>query len=378
MAESSEQQQYPDLNPYSASNGQSNIGQNTTGQDTTGLNSNGSMQEKAQSAGNTIQAKAQNAMDTIANHPTVQNIQNGPVADKARQETTAVKNEFSNLAAARQQPDAKTATGQPLTHYHSLFYSLLSWENPRATAISYAALVLAIFACRYLPLVRYGLRLTWIVTGITAAAELAGRMAFNQGVASKLRPKKYYTIPRETLESSLEDLEQLINFFVIEFQRILFAENVYATVAAFATSLITYFLIKVTPAWGLALIGATVVYFVPLAYISNKEFIDGHLENAGQIVNQQTQQVRELASQHTSKAMEVSSQTLNQYSTKAKEMMGQAKGKAVDQGIVSQQTADKTEESLKQAPSAPADEPLSNPAGFQAEQSKAEPVAAQY
>ena len=136
-------------------------------------------------------------------------------------------------ANARQVPQTQTATGQPLTHYHSLFYTLLSWENPRATAISYAAIVTFIFAWRYLPIVRYSLRLTWIVLGITAAAELAGRMVFDQGFASKLRPKKYYTIPRETLESATGDLEQLVNFFVIEFQRILFAENVYATIAVY-------------------------------------------------------------------------------------------------------------------------------------------------
>ena len=46
---------------------------------------------------------------------------------------------------------------------------------------------------------------------------------------SQFRPRKYYTIPRESLERSLEDVEQLINFFVIETQRIVFAENVLAT-----------------------------------------------------------------------------------------------------------------------------------------------------
>lgn len=45
-----------------------------------------------------------------------------------------------------------------------------------------------------------------------------------------MRPRKYYTIPRESIESSAEDLEQFLNFFVIEFQRIVFAENIYATV----------------------------------------------------------------------------------------------------------------------------------------------------
>jgi hypothetical protein len=50
-------------------------------------------------------------------------------------------------------------------------------------------------------------------------------------LASSFRPRKYYTIPRETLEASLEDAEQFINFFVIEFQRVIFAENVLHTVA---------------------------------------------------------------------------------------------------------------------------------------------------
>lgn len=46
-----------------------------------------------------------------------------------------------------------------------------------------------------------------------------------------MRPKKYYTIPRESLESVLGDVEQLINFFMMELQRLLFAENVWATIA---------------------------------------------------------------------------------------------------------------------------------------------------
>jgi hypothetical protein len=53
----------------------------------------------------------------------------------------------------------------------------------------------------------------------------------SQSLLATFRPKRYYTIPRESLESALEDVEQLINFFVIELQRILFAENVLVTFA---------------------------------------------------------------------------------------------------------------------------------------------------
>jgi hypothetical protein len=44
-----------------------------------------------------------------------------------------------------------------------------------------------------------------------------------------MRPRKYFTIPKESLERFLDDVEQLLNFFVIEFQRVLFAENIWAT-----------------------------------------------------------------------------------------------------------------------------------------------------
>jgi hypothetical protein len=148
------------------------------------------------------------------------------------------------------------------------------------------------------------------------------------------------------------------------------------TSQAFATALTTYFLIKVTPAWGLALLFTTAVYFIPLVYISNKELIDGHLDNASTIINQQTQQVRDLASQHTSKAAEITSSTFKEYSARAQEALGQAKGKAVEKGVLSPETANKAEDTLKSAPSAPTTEPVV-PEAAQAEPKPAEPVAAQ-
>lgn len=170
-------------------------------------------------------------MDSVTNSQPVQALANGPVATNARNEVNQTKNEFSDLASSRQVPEHTAATGQKLTHYHSFFYTLLLWEHPRVTAMSYAAIVIFIFTTRYVPLARYALRLTWITLGISGAAELAGQLGMKQGVVSKLRPNKYYTIPRQSLEVALEDVEQLINFFVIEVQRIVFAENVYVTIA---------------------------------------------------------------------------------------------------------------------------------------------------
>jgi ABC-type multidrug transport system fused ATPase/permease subunit len=112
-----------------------------------------------------------------------------------------------------------------------MFYRLLSWKNPRATGIAFVSTILFIFAARYLNIIRYGLKVLYITLGLTAAAEVTGSLAFGRGLTSQFRPRQYFTVPKASLERMTDDLEQLINFFVIESQRIVFAENVYATVA---------------------------------------------------------------------------------------------------------------------------------------------------
>ena len=63
----------------------------------------------------------------------------------------------------------------------------------------------------------------------TATAEFGGKLAFGRGLTTQVRPKKYFVIPKASLERLLDDVEQFINFFVIESQRVVFAENVYVT-----------------------------------------------------------------------------------------------------------------------------------------------------
>lgn len=72
---------------------------------------------------------------------------------------------------------------------------------------------------------------------VTAALEVAGKLVLSQGLASSFRPRRYYTIPKDTLEGILEDVGQLIDFFLIEFQRVLFAENVLHTITVGAAHL---------------------------------------------------------------------------------------------------------------------------------------------
>jgi hypothetical protein len=119
-----------------------------------------------------------------------------------------------------------------------MFYRLLSWKNPRATGIAFAATVIFIFAARYLNIIRYGLKLLYLTLGATVTAEVAGQLAFGRGLTSQFRPRQYFTVPKASLERLLDDVEQFINFIVIESQRIVFAENVYASGAVSCRSMI--------------------------------------------------------------------------------------------------------------------------------------------
>lgn len=76
---------------------------------------------------------------------------------------------------------------------------------------------------------RYGFKATWMALGVVIAAEVAGKMVMNTSIASQLRPRRYYTVPRETFDAIFGDVHELVNFLVIESQRILFAENIGAS-----------------------------------------------------------------------------------------------------------------------------------------------------
>lgn len=100
-----------------------------------------------------------------------------------------------------------------------------------ASAIGYASIVTLIFAARYLDILRYAFKLTWMSLGVTVGAEVIGKLVMSNGLATQMRPREYYTIQEETLNALIGDVHELINFFVIEAQRILFAENVTASAA---------------------------------------------------------------------------------------------------------------------------------------------------
>lgn len=249
---------------------------------------------------------------------------NGPVAENVKQQGAKTQADFSNLAATRTSKRTRAATGQPLTHYHSFFHSLLSWEHPRASGIAYLFTVFLIFAARYLNVLRYSLKVTYMVLGVTVLAEILGKVLFHHGFTSQVRPKEYYTISQETLNLLIRDFHDLINFFIIEAQQIIFAENLSVSIAAFLSAFASYFLVKFIPLWGLSLLGTSTLFLGTLVYRVNQDVIDHHLETAVEIINQQAEQVKTIASQQAARATKQTKALVGDYSSKAQGFIGNA------------------------------------------------------
>lgn len=100
-----------------------------------------------------------------------------------------------------------------------------------ASAIAYASIVSLIFAARYLDVIRYAFKLSWMALAVTVSAEAVGKLVLNHGLATQMRPRRYYTVARSTLDNMIGDVHELVNFLVIKGQRILFAENIGASAA---------------------------------------------------------------------------------------------------------------------------------------------------
>jgi hypothetical protein len=98
---------------------------------------------------------------------------------------------------------------------------------------------------------------------------------------------------------------------------------------AFFASLISYFLIKFVPLWGLTLIATLVTYLAPLIYIQNKEVIDAQLEKGRQMASEQATQIKGLANQHAGNAAKTVQGYTQQYTAKAQETINQYRGRSV-------------------------------------------------
>ncbi|KAF3942280.1 hypothetical protein ABW19_dt0204027 [Dactylella cylindrospora] len=193
-----------------------------------------------------------------------------------------------------------------VTHFHSLFYDTFTWKYPRTTGLLFASTLGFLLLGHYVNILRYALKGAYLTFAATAAIEYLGRPTTGTGFMTQVRPQRYYTIPRQNLDMFFAEVHEFLNFVVLEFQRIIFVENLTVTIASFVVSLIAYNLVKFMPIWSLLLLTDILVFTLPLVYLQNQEFIDYHIRQASAAANDQIQNARTLAEKQT-----------HQYSAKA-------------------------------------------------------------
>lgn len=99
------------------------------------------------------------------------------------------------------------------------------------------------------------------------------------------------------------------------------------------------------------------MFLVPLLYVSNQELIDHHISNASKIVNQQTEQVKQLASHHASIVAKTTQQYASEYTAKAQEMVGVKVSQSMSMVRPKAEPTDSSFDTFKSAAYKPADFP---------------------
>ncbi|KAK6512685.1 hypothetical protein TWF506_008860 [Arthrobotrys conoides] len=238
-----------------------------------------------------------------------------PVADPIVADVSPNQSNEINPFTPSKDPAPKDPT---VTHFHSFFYDTFTWKYPRTTGLLFASSLAFFLLGHYVNILRYAFKAAYITFAATAAIEYLGRPTTGTGFMTQVRPAKYYTIPRENLEMVFAEIHEFLNFIVLEFQRVIFVENLTVTIASFVFSLIGYFLVKFMPIWSLLILADVLLFTAPLLYLQNQELIDSHIRQASAAANDQLQNARGLAEKHTA-----------DYSAKAKAYANDITGKLV-------------------------------------------------
>ncbi|KAM0351018.1 hypothetical protein ACHAPU_002796 [Fusarium lateritium] len=143
-------------------------------------------------------------------------------------------------------------------------YKYISWEDPARTVGSYFAALGFLLAVHHLHLTQSALKYGAIGLGVMSLAEFAGRSFGPDNFVSRLRPRQYKTVPESTLNATLKDIHDFTQYSVVQVQRILFAEDLEKTFAAFALTSSIYFLCQFMTPFGITILGLTTIYIIPL------------------------------------------------------------------------------------------------------------------
>jgi hypothetical protein len=182
---------------------------------------------------------------------------------------------------------------------------------------------------------------------VVSVMEFASRSFASNSLSARLRPKEYKKIPESTLNATLKDIHDLIQYAVVQAQRIIFGQDLdksfavscdslsgYRSIAAYINLGLTtqqaflgftalYWLtIFLSPFW-LAVIGLNLIFAAPLVFSpQGREVAHDASVHAQELANSAAEKSKVLAQNGKAKAAELSSkanQTAADLSSKGKQ-----------------------------------------------------------
>ncbi|USP82465.1 hypothetical protein yc1106_09739 [Curvularia clavata] len=140
-------------------------------------------------------------------------------------------------------------------------YQYINWNDPVRTLGSYVGVLSLLFGAHYLPLTQMVLKGGVTALGLT---ESASRMLGNRSLSAQLRPREYKTFPESTLNATLKDIHDFVQYAAVQVQRIVFGQDLQKTFISFLSLTTLYWLVKAVPPFWLAVMALTSVYAAPL------------------------------------------------------------------------------------------------------------------
>jgi len=183
------------------------------------------------------------------------------------QETAEITSTIQDALHKREHPEPEHfgPIKQILAHQDSL-YEYINWRDPIRTLGCYIGALGILFGAHYLPLTQVALKTGVTVLGVVSFTEFVSRSFSADSLSSRLRPKEYKKVSESTLNATLRDFHDLIQYAVVQAQRIIFGQDLDKTFAAFLVFTALYWLTKIMPPFWLAVMGLTSIFIAPLIF----------------------------------------------------------------------------------------------------------------
>ncbi|KAK7745120.1 hypothetical protein SLS62_009919 [Diatrype stigma] len=220
-------------------------------------------------------------------------------------------------------------------------YKYISWEDPFRTLGSYLGLLSLLLGVHYLHPTQLFLKIGATGLGAVSFLSLVSR-ATKSDFFARLRPE-YKQVPESTLNATLKDIHDLVQYSVVQAQKVVWGEDIEKTFGAFFGVTALFWLIKVVSPFGLAILGLTSLYIAPLVSSPRgRQVAQDAKVRAQELANATAENAKGIAQDGKAKAAELSSkaqQTAGNLSASAQQTAADTKQRVGFAAQNGQQTA---------------------------------------